>query len=237
MMTTSLKIPYVSTSCGDCIFNQSINTGDVIIQYGCGFSENRLERFKENGAKLVEKEDNGQLYYIIEGRLCTACHDHKWGKRYNPKDWKKIVQEKTRIPIDIIIQAKETDEVPDVLKTFESATTQTFKPKNILILAGSNIVELIQSIKDFTNISWRIESLYLKEALKYSKSIYLVIVKAGQVVPSTLLEEINQWINVEMKKFSFIETNNITIIQNIGLTPEEIVDRAKQTNTSYMVKV
>jgi hypothetical protein len=234
-MTTSLKIPYISTSCSNCIFNLSFDD----IQIGCSFSERRLQKFEQNGAKLVQKEilenEISRKYYIIEGRLCTACHDYEWAKKYPPEKWKQVVEEKIKIPLDIIIQTKTSDEIPDILKTFESASGQTIKPKNITILAQNNIVELIQSLKEKVGIPWQVENLSLKETIRYCKGIYLGIINAGQTIPNTFIEQINHLMNVEMKKFCMLTFNDVVIIQNMGLTPEEIVERAELTNTSYMI--
>lgn len=198
----------IETSCKYCLFAEY----DGNTQTGCKFD--RIEKFEENGAEVIEAYDDEKEFYVIKGRFCNACRNENWIGNKKKKDFKKITAKEFQVQYDVIINVALEDDVDTVQAAIDSVTSQTIKPKNIIVVTEYNypqreVVEILAYLKEI-DIEWHLEQLANKDtdpidnAAKDCKSMYFAILNASDALPEDFAVSINNAINYEMIRFCLV---------------------------------
>lgn len=231
-----------NTICRDCIF-ANFNESHTL-QTGCELG--RLSKFQEqNKATLIQDEATGLEYYDIL-TICNTCRDST-----NIMSKEEVLNQ-VQIECDyIILDDSRVNWEEAALKTAESFLSHTILPTRIIfgfyhkkVLFNSfdkkikalikdkpieyDIVNVLETVHD----SWRLVDILATKV----KSAYFSLCELDGRLPNTWIEQINNYINVELNSLSLIQpTHGLTglTVQNLlyktvgGSSGSNIIDKVQ----------
>ena len=119
-------INQLHTSCKDCAF--AVYSGKT--QTGC--SAEILDRYRENGAEIVESyDDSGKEFFVINNKLCSHHREKEWAKKYSKSELLNIVNSQTKSPYQVMLLYYQDSSQEDLDSTLKSLANQ-FNPPNII---------------------------------------------------------------------------------------------------------
>lgn len=195
------------TACKYCYFAKY--EGDT--QVGC--SLDRLDKFVNNGATIVDAYDNEKNFFVIEGRLCSALRPKEWAAEFeNPIEQ---VYKELELDIEVFIYADSETKNDDVFKTINSILASKLKIHKITIIDNFSQIkqsDLVIFFKKQKIWKWRIEQIVnkvetLEEALdltvltKKVNSTYMFVTKAGLQISDGYFKHLDNLINVDLQRF------------------------------------
>ena len=203
-----------NTPCKDCCFA----IYDDITQVGC--ARNRIEKYKDNGAEIIEAYDEEKEFFVIKDRLCPFFRSKKWLDAFSEKsdeDMEKILAFETMSSFHLIILLKEGS-IEDLKDTIDSVPLE-FKnvpPTQITIIRPRGSKVRPQDIKDlFTGVlvRWRIENLLVNRkdsevihsAQKIINTQYYCVCNAGYKFPKDYFKSIHKAVIDNLLQFGLIE--------------------------------
>lgn len=185
----------IKTSCVGCVFLKETN---------CKLG--RYEKFKSNGATI--ELENG--FPLVNGRFCSAKRPEKWMEGKSKVNLPLIIRAELLVNYEAIIHLEHLN--PEELqKTLDSLANQLVKPKTICINSASQDIHYSQLIKQLQKLSlpFRVDRVtkgtHYLEAIDVSVSKaqtdYYFLIESGAEVDSEYVANIDEAINVEMKRF------------------------------------
>tara|TARA_R110000751_G_scaffold21636_1_gene61913 strand:- start:3754 stop:4572 length:819 start_codon:yes stop_codon:yes gene_type:complete len=213
-------INQLHTSCKDCAFAEY--SGKT--QTGC--SAGILERYRKNGADIVEVyDDNGKEFFVINDKLCSHHRDKEWAKKYSKSELLNIVNSQTKSPYQAIILYCEESTLEGIDSTLKGLSEQFNPPSIISVISMKKTdsiyklnMEIEAVIKKYDDkFDWRIQNTLdpdetvVRQAIdlaidgtyfKYGFPYYLVF-ESGFEVPKDFTEELHNSIVFEGKQMVF----------------------------------
>jgi len=213
-------INQLHTSCKDCAF--AVYSGKT--QTGC--SAEILERYRKNGADIVEAyDDNGKEFFVINDKLCSHHREKEWAKKYSKSELLNIVNSQTKSPYQVMVLHREESSPEGMDSTLKSLSEQ-FNPPNIISIISMKKVDSIYELnmelesilkKYDDKFDWRIQNILdpdettVRNAIdlavdgtyfKYGFPYYLVF-ESGFEIPKNFTQELHDSITFEGKQMVF----------------------------------
>lgn len=200
--------------CRDCYFAQY----EGKTQTGCALG--RLEKFKENGANIVEATDNNKNFYLIEGRLCSALRPKDWADHTNDPVGSVLRELELDIEVFVYTDGKTTEkQLMDTLISIRNSELKVGKITVIDNFSKLNYPALVSYFKDERLKTWKIDKVAdqvpdFESALDVSvlgkkiNSIYIYAIKAGTILDPNYLKDLNKEINIDLQRFAVDITPN-----------------------------
>lgn len=190
---------------------------------GCIFFDNgtceyhgRLAKFEQR--KEVEHTENGPVI----NRICTAVRDAKWEEYMSKHGVDKNgmishIDDFLSVQADVLVDGYDAS-VQDVKDTVESALAMSILPKLIIVgisakQNGYQFIEMMEGLLRGQKTRYIIVSIKPNEtnsnkilthmAMK-AKAPYVAYFYAGDLVPESLMSEINRKVNQDMNKLMMI---------------------------------
>jgi len=211
----------VNTKCKDCIFAQYDENN---IQSGCKL--NRLELFYNKGITMLETEEDGKVFYTLDGKFCYYCRNREWVDLYKKHlkvdeiDELYIIKQELKLQYNAIILSN--DSLEDVKKTYGNLLGQSIKPLHITILKYSDDkVQDRQYVKYFRTkefSGWKLEKMTKNRAEQHigrdvqlvfnvHKHPYTLVIEAGKTLPANTFTKVNHQITEELFTFGVLLGN------------------------------
>ena len=108
-------INQLHTSCKECAF--AVYSGKT--QTGC--SAEILDRYRKNGAEIVESyDDSGKEFFVINNKLCSHHREKEWAKKYSKSELLNIVSSQTKSPYQAMLLYRQDSSSEDLSCTLKS---------------------------------------------------------------------------------------------------------------------
>lgn len=199
----------ITTLCRDCVFATFVGN----TQFDCKL--NRLKTLQQNGAELTLKEENGRRFYSIN-RLCNTCRNGEWAKDKPPYKLEEIVRKEIELQCDVILFSDNMEGLEGSLK---SISKSTLPPSSVIVILDNDKIKPLSIIKILQNMpyDWQIiQSLEdksmperIEEAVEKGPGDWYCIMYAGEILPTTLLKEIDIDTNYKLERY--VIAHNLTI--------------------------
>lgn len=203
----------IKTNCKNCAF--AIYDQDEKTQISC--AHDRINKFQPD---VAEAYDNEKEFYVID-RLCTYYRNRAWG--YSEQDTDKVKKE-SALSFDIIFDCNllTKSKIDSIIKFVNN--NEYYKEKiNIILLhehsnyeaAKSGVSQIGRELNNpFTiSVCYNIKEFMYKFLIK-TKNTYHVLVQHPEKLDSNILIKLNDYVNVEMKKFIAANNNENKFIGN-----------------------
>ena len=226
----------MKTECNGCIF---FNGG--VCEY-----HNRLAKFEQRNE--VEHTDKGP---VID-RVCTAVRDAKWGEYMSSHNVDKQgmiehIDDLLGVQADILVDAYEAS-VEDTQDTIDSILAGAMLPKLIVVgicanQNGYQFMEMMERSVKGTGIRYVVMSIkpgetnsnkILTHMAFKAKAPYIAYFYAGDLVPESLLSELNRKINYDMNKLMMIRPFGAGLS---GLVVNRAIHRAVRLDDEHSIVV
>jgi len=204
----------INTNCKNCAF--AIYDQDEKTQISC--VHDRINKFQPD---VSEAYDNEKEFYVIE-RLCTYYRDRAWG--YSEQDTDKVKKE-SALSFDIIFDCNLlTKSKIDSIINFVN-NNEYYKEKiNIILLHEQHNYETVKSRvayigRELLNKQFLISVCYniqefMYKFLRRTKNAYHILVQDPEKLDSNILIKLNDYVNMDMKKFIIANNNGNKFIGN-----------------------
>lgn len=242
-------INQLHTNCRDCAF--AVYSGKT--QTEC--SANVLERYRKNGADVIEVyDDTEKEFFVINDKLCPHHREKEWAKQYSKSELLNIVNSQIKSPYHIILVYSQDCNLEDLSRTVASLSNQ-FNPPNIVSVLNMKQTESIYKINmEFEKIltdhedkfDWRIQNILDPETtvrqgidltidgtyFKFSFPYYIVF-ECGFEVPDDFSKEIHNSIAFDGKQVVFASPLEKTLN---GMLVNRMLHR-KHTGNAFNVNI
>lgn len=208
--------PILKTSCCNCTFRENGPDGK---QVGCELQ--RIAKFKERGATVVEKDD-----YLVIDRVCNALRTQYWADHQGyPME---AVRKEITFQCDILILVP-NDKIfkhADICLTVDDAFKQSLSPKTVRVVTNNRKINK-QRVYDYLvdvapeHVNYYLDSVKLLDeknkpvnrlgmidvAVGKATSTYYAVFTAGSRIPEHFLRKIDNALNTELLRFCLLEAN------------------------------
>lgn len=199
-----------NTSCKDCVFAEY----DEITQVGC--SRGMIEKYRDDGASIIEAYDHTKEFFVIEDRTCPFNRTQAWEDRFDEENgadardeaMNRMLDYENQLSFHVILFMG--DSIGDVQETLTSLIFQDLMPVQVTIVRQRTCMitprEVTSLFSDSTPFKWRVENLW--KNLPHSNSLHMVqkVVKSGYYITA------NSGYRFDKGYFSAI---NQAVIENI----------------------
>lgn len=198
------------TVCKSCCFS----TWEGETQVGC--ERGKVEKYKENGAEVLECYDTEREFFVIRGRTCPFWRNQKW--RDTMKD-KAHEEERLRLEtrMNYLATVFADRNLDDIMKTIYSLEAQELKPAEVRIIqekgnliSPGDIVRATQDVNLFIRIETHTRMMTKQEAVhlafKFTKTPcqFYSVWEAGTEVAQDFFSTINDYVIQELGQFGAI---------------------------------
>lgn len=196
-----------NTSCKTCCFAEY----DNVTQIGC--KRNILDKYKANGASILECYDGDAEFYVIKDRKCPFFRTTQWLELAGD-NVDKYLKYENQLRFHVLLIAN--DSIEDIKLSIDSIKKQSLSPTHCTVIRQkfnksqpSEIVELFNEV-DF---SWRIQNEFTKLNLdniiyninRSEELPFLTILESGSTLRPLYLQDISNFTTEELKQFALIE--------------------------------
>ena len=236
----------ISTSCKNCYFAEY--KGNT--QTGC--SLDRLEKYKNIKATVIEAYDDNKEFYVIQDKICVYYRNHEFIEKLrlsNREDILTKIKSELRAPYHLILFFREDDTQEDLEKCIQGAANQKIKPKVFTVInkfnkhvEASKIMEIVNHygfdywrIQNAANLEfeWDRDLIDLSyDSTKKHKYLFYSVFETLQGIPFSFSEEIHDAMYEDLHVFSCLLPNN----NGNGLTVLRIAQE-KYSGSSFGIKI
>lgn len=201
------------TSCKDC--QSALYEGNT--QTGCDFG--LLERYKDAGVEIIEACDDDKNFNVIK-RICMYSR-HKLA----PLDRKDIL-EAIKVKYHAIIVLP-NENIDDFSFCLEYLVNQEIKPQSITVARPHKIDILpfkITKLLARSGIKWKYqdcvdpeftENDLIDASLDSIQTPFYIVIRNNRRLPVSFSTKLNQLVNVEFLKFSYMRNEDIDVVATI----------------------
>lgn len=213
-MKSPLQDRKIQTNCKACVF--SVYDGNT--QTGC--LHNRIEKFQPN---VIEAYDNDKEFYVING-MCNLYRNSRWNSG-DPNIDKAF--EESSLTFDCFIDCSDISE-NDAQRIIDFVASLNYY-KNRINWYLFHLYETSQEVKNnvmkvfvgLHKISPKIsvcvnKGVYLNEFSVKSNSTYHVVLDHNSKLDVDVFSKVNNYINIDIKKFIISKINDSEFISNIA---------------------
>jgi hypothetical protein len=236
----------ISTSCKNCYFAEyKDNT-----QTGCCLD--RLEKYKNINAEVIEAYDDDKEFYVIQDKICVYYRNHEFIEELGLSDSEDIlrtIKSELHAPYHLILFFRENDTQADLEKCIQGASNQKIKPKVFTVInkfnrhvEASKIMEIVNHygfdywrIQNAANLEfeWDRDLIDLSyDSTKKHKYLFYTVFETLQGIPFSFSEEIHDSMYEDLQVFSCLLPNK----NENGLTVLRIAQE-KYSGSSFGIKV
>jgi hypothetical protein len=214
--TKENKENYIKTCCRDCFFAIYKDS----LQTGCKLD--RIEKFRSNGATIIEATDYEKDFYVIEGRFCKAYRLSSWAS--DREDPIQACYDEIALDCEVYIYCNGDTGTRQVHRTLESLFLSKHKIDKITIInSGATKVDwpiILQALKDKRLYKWRIETVTVESDTreksfdiavlnKSPQSQYFLLIDAGKKLEKGFLAKLDSLINRDLKQIFVVVDKNM----------------------------
>ena len=236
----------ISTSCKNCYFADY----DGKTQTGCRL--NRIEKYKNINASVVEVYDEDKEFYVIQDKICVYYRNHEFinelGLR-SEDDILKTVKSELKAPYHLLLFFRENDTEKELEKCIEIASNQKIKPKVFTVINkfNNNVdpSKIMQIANHYGFENWRIQNAANVEFewdrdlidlsydnTKKHKFLFYTVFETLQGIPPSFSEEIHDAMYEDLHAFSCLLPN----ANENGLSVLRIAQE-KYSGNSFGIKI
>ena len=200
----------VATKCENCIFANIVGNKQV----SCKINVlHKLAKWHGSKRRLSTYVNNDTRYYTIDGRLCWYYRNNLW-PHYN-KTTEEIIEQlhnEVYLKYDIIILCDDGD-LTKLKETVDSIPLYDIKPQHIYITCKYKSIELSKLFawchNNIKGLNWSCELLVeddnsIKTIARRSKSIFLLVLEAGEDVDEEFPSKLNDEICRKLKQIMMV---------------------------------
>lgn len=209
------------SSCKGCHFADTIGK----TQIGCDL--NKIERFKDAGAEVIEAQDGFEEFYIID-RFCSTYRDATWAKSVD--DAEAQVLKEISVPLNFIILHGKKSTIDDLEVTLKGVASQSNKPVSVSVVVQDTNINTFDirhrthEYLDRTGVGFYIITMLddqsselemIDEAFQKCVNGYYTVFRSGANIPHGFVKRINKAINIDLETVSMInpkdDLNGLTV--------------------------
>ena len=236
----------ISTSCKNCYFAEYKDK----TQSGCKL--NRLEKYRNLNANVVEAYDDDKEFYVIQDKICVYYRNQEFIEELQLVDEEGIlkkIKSELHAPYHLILFFRENDTEKDLEHCIESAASHHIKPPVFTVINKFNknvdpprIMEIANHhgfnhwrIQNAANLEyeWDRDLIDLSyDSTKKHKYLFYTVFETLQGIPFSFSEEIHDAMYEELQAFSCLTPND----NGNGLTVLRIAQE-KYSGSSFGIKI
>ncbi len=198
----------VHTSCRECCFR--VGRGET--QTGCQLG--RTDIYREQGALVECYDQNGDEFYIVNGRHCLSRRDDAWANRIPEDQRKSRVRTEMMVRMDVIILADGCDTAA-LGVTLASLKAQVLGPCQVVVVSLDPIVvpNIIACLRDSAgNLNWTVTGPIQKVSttgaidmgFQRCKGSFYAVCRPGFAFPEKFVLNLDRAINDRLERFSVL---------------------------------
>lgn len=235
------ELHVLHTSCKDCVFaeyemtSKASTLGVPVMtktQVGCHIG--RLDKYRAQGAEIVQAYDDEAEFEIVDGRSCPAFRHHlsEWAKKVHPDNRADAVRQEMTIRTDVLVILISAGDVDHMQRTFDSLKKLALKPSSVVVLnngSGVKMGKLVATLNKVAGgLNWNVVDVVEKRAdgspvdlsrcidiaVPKMKGHFYTILLPGDQLPEKFTAELDKAVVDEMGRFVILEPNS----NGVGLT-------------------
>ena len=219
----------VTTSCKNCAFAHYIENTQV----SCDI--NRIDKFKENGVKILEAEDNEKEFYVIQ-TLCSGFRSEAWEEAHRGKDLIELFEKESSPRIGFMIlleEEKDPDQIRDDISVTIKSILESLKypPRYVVIVSNISgyfaLIESVQTICSEYDIDYRVMKITEKtsnsldrvdSAFVNARNGFYCVLRAGDSVFKNMDEILAYAINAKLMNVGMIKGEDEVSMMTVQCT-------------------
>ncbi|NVM35957.1 MAG: hypothetical protein HWN81_10195 [Candidatus Lokiarchaeota archaeon] len=165
----SVELNQVHTCCKNCVFSVIKENKQIDCKL------NKIKDYENADVEVLDlKHSNGNIYKVINGRLCLFYRHPELMEKYPQSNWEKIVELQTKVPYQAMLILEKEASFKQLKQSLKKLYDQEIKP-NLVTLINKQYCSYIESEgrKDFIKPSHILELLKSFNFHQYSlKNVY-----------------------------------------------------------------
>jgi hypothetical protein len=218
-----VELNQVHTSCRNCVFSIIKENKQI----GCDLK--KLEDYENADVEVLElNHSDGNMYKVINGRLCLFYRHEELMKKYSNKNWKKIVEMQTKVSYQVMLFLEKNSTYQDLKSILNQLNTQEIKPSLITVINkqynsyiesnGEKSIkpsQILELLKSYSFHQYSLKNVYDNElsdrdlvdvtfdgSKKHPYPFYVVF-NTNFSVPDSFSKDLNDAILIKMKQLCF----------------------------------
>lgn len=241
---TKVELHVIHTACRGCAFadekmvwetkqiTDDLSVPSYRSQTGCKLG--RLDKYRQQGTEVLDAGDeNGDEFYIVNGRACAAYRDwgRGWGAGVPQENWPATVRAELTALADVVIPLEDAGDLDKLPATLDSLRALELAPATVTVVnnAGIGMGRVIAAMnKAGTGLNWqvtdvrerardgsRVDVARLVDIVQAKlKGHFYTLLAAGDELPPSFTADLDRAVVDDMRRFVvLLPTEN-----GVGLT-------------------
>lgn len=227
-----VELHVLHTSCGPCVFAEYDATQT---QYGCALG--RLDKYRAQGAEVVEAYDDEKEFFIVNGRSCPAFRDAKseWAAKVHPENRAAAVRGELTARTDVLIPLLSGRDVERMAASLDSVRALALKPSSVVVLNNQSDVRVGAVVAQLTRVAeglnWKVVDVAERDADGNRPGLgrcvdlaagklgghFYTVLPAGSTLPPEFTRDLDRAVVDGMARFVVLTPNAAGVGLTVGL--------------------